>query len=216
MLDAEGLAVADVEMVPIGADLDVAALRPMFEAAAELGADRLNCAGDDPDRARLTDRFAAIAALAAEHRMTVDLEFMRWRAVGTLADAVAVVAASGAANAGVLVDALHLVRSGGTVAEVAAAAERVANLQLCDAGLSPPADGDYIAEARNHRLPPGSGSLPLIELLAAISPRTGLSIEVPCPKDLRNRPVEHLIALRRAAEDLLRRRPTGEAGRTGV
>lgn len=211
-----GLRVGDVEMVTIGPDLDVPGLRPMFEAAAELGADRLNCAGDDPDPSRIVERFAAIAAMAAEHGMTVDLEFMRWRPIGTFADAARVVRASGAANAGVLVDALHLFRSGGSVATVAADAALVRTLQICDAPLAHPADGDYLAEARNHRLAPGDGHLPLVALLGVLNPTTRVSIEVPCPESSRSDPLAHLMPIRQKTETILRAAASGSAGVAGA
>ena len=47
--------------------------------------------------------------------MAVDLENMGWRPVRTFSDSLAVVEAAGAKNAGVLVDALHFYRNGGTV-----------------------------------------------------------------------------------------------------
>lgn len=67
-------------------------------------------------------------------------------------------------NGKVLIDALHLFRSGGTVADVQAMdAHLIGALQLCDAPLQGPDPSDtpaILAEARAGRLPPLEGELP--------------------------------------------------------
>ena len=49
-------------------------------------------------------------------------------------------------------------------------------VQICDALLEPPAD--LIHEARHQRLAPGSGELPLAELLACLDADVTISVEV--------------------------------------
>ena len=90
-----------------------------------------------------------------------------------------IVATSGVTNGGVLVDNLHLSRSGSSVAEVQALPiELFPYLQICDALAEPPADfGGLLDEALNGRLCPGEGSLPIVELLQAV-PNVPLSFEV--------------------------------------
>ncbi len=112
--------------------------------------------------------------------MTVDLEFMPFRALATLGQALAAVSAAGRDNVAVMVDALHLARSGGVPADVAAAdPRRLAVLQLCDAPLAAPARHLLADEAREGRLLPGRGGLPLEALLAAMPPDALLACEVP-------------------------------------
>lgn len=180
-LQDNGIRVHDVEIVTIGADFDPAALVPVLESAAELGAASLSVCADDPDRGRLADRFAALCELAARHAVAVDLEWMGWRAVRTLGDALDVVTRAGHPNGRVLVDALHLKRNGGTPADIAAVPPAlIRSVQLCDAGSAAPVGTDaIIAEARGGRLPPGEGVLPLAELLAALPAHANLSLEVP-------------------------------------
>jgi len=182
VLRNEGVSVREVEFVEITPGLDVSSIAPMLEAAAELGATSLTVSGDDPDARRLAARFAALCALADPYRLRVEIEFMRWRATATLADAVAVVEAAGAPNGGVLVDALHLIRSGGDPAALRAVAPaRLCSLQLCDAPLhSPPPEG-IVAEARAGRLPPGRGELPLSDILRAMPADAAVSAEMPMP-----------------------------------
>jgi sugar phosphate isomerase/epimerase len=113
------------------------------------------------------------------------LEFIPFTAVPRLETAAAVVRAAAQPAAGVLVDPLHLRRSGGTPAQVAALAaanpELLPYAQLCDAPLAPPPDGIrglYREAVRDRRLP-GEGELPLRELLAALPAGIPLSVEAP-------------------------------------
>lgn len=180
-LDGEGMRVHDIEIATIGEGFDPSMLAPVLASAAELGAEALSVCADDPDRARLVDRFAALCDLAAGHGVAVDLEWMGWRAVRTLGDALDVVTRAGRPNGRILVDALHLQRNGGAPADIAAApAGLVRSVQLCDARAEAPVGADaIIAEARTGRLPPGEGALPLAELLAALPAQANLSLEVP-------------------------------------
>jgi sugar phosphate isomerase/epimerase len=84
-------------------------------------------------------------------------------------------------DAGVLIDALHLARTGGVPADVAALPPNlVRSVQLCDGpAASPRTVGEIVAEARGKRLPPGAGELPLSDLLQAVPNDVALSIEAP-------------------------------------
>jgi len=105
---------------------------------------------------------------------------MRWRAVGNLAQARQIVEGAGQANGGILVDALHLFRSGGDVAMLADIDPRwLRAVQLCDAPLLAPPEALIITEAREGRLPPGQGQLPLAGLLAALPKDVQVSVEMP-------------------------------------
>ena len=177
-----GLSVLDLEVVRIVPGDDADATRRLVDQGAEVGAEFLLVVSDDPDRARTIDRFAETAAVAAEAGMGTALEFMRFTAVPTLADALEVVAAAGAPASGVVVDPLHLARSGGSPGDVASTDPRLLPYaQLCDApGDAPgdPTDASLLAdEARHGRLLPGSGDLPLGELVAALPP-VPLSVEI--------------------------------------
>ncbi|MGH7042792.1 MAG: sugar phosphate isomerase/epimerase family protein [Acetobacteraceae bacterium] len=180
-MDGDGVRVHDIEIVTIDRDFDPATLAPVLDQAAALGARRLSACGEDPDRARLVARFAALCELAASYGIGVDLEWMGWRVIATLADAIAVVTACAQPNAAVLVDALHLARNGGVPDDVRALpAGLVRSAQLCDAPTAAPASrAAIIAEARGARLAPGAGALPLSALLDALPEDTILSCEIP-------------------------------------
>jgi sugar phosphate isomerase/epimerase len=176
-----GIRVYDIEFVTIDADFEPERLKPMLESAAELGARRVSLCGDDPDRVRLVSNFAALCDLADGYGMGVDIEIMAWRQVSTLRIATEVVRDAGRQNGGVLVDALHLSRSGSDPVELRKTPRGfIRSAQLCDAPTVRPATtAAIIQEARGGRLPPGEGALPLRRLLAELSDDVTLSVEVP-------------------------------------
>lgn len=180
-LDGEGIVVHDIEIATIAPGFDPGALAPVLESAAGLGARRLSVCADEPDRGRLTARFAELCDLAAGFGVGVDLEWMAWRAVRRLADALEVVTAAGRPDAGVLVDALHLFRTGGSPADLRAVPPGLLrSVQLCDAGATAPVGTEaIIAEARSGRLPPGEGVLDLDALMTELPAGAVLSAEVP-------------------------------------
>lgn len=172
--------VRTIEMISLSRETTAAALRAVLEAGARIGATRVLCTGNDPDMTVVSDAFATLCAAAAEFGMGADLEFMRFRSVQTLWQACDVVDRAGADNGAIVLDCLHLIRSGGTADEVAALpAGRIGNLQVCDAPVaSPPAEG-LATEARENRLPPGEGGLPLEDLIRAAGPVEAVDAEVP-------------------------------------
>ncbi|HEY2607186.1 sugar phosphate isomerase/epimerase family protein [Paraburkholderia sp. RL18-085-BIA-A] len=208
LLADEGMTVHDVEFIPVRPDIDVASYAPMFDAAADLGAQCVTVSGDDPDAARLAANLAALCELAAQYGLRVDLEFMRWRHVGTLKQARATVERAGSANLAILVDALHLARSGGSPDDLRALPDGMLRaVQLCDASQDEPVGDDAtILEARTGRLPPGSGVLPLTGLLAALPAGTTLGVEMPLPSLPAKDRLELAYQSTRALIDVARRR----------
>jgi sugar phosphate isomerase/epimerase len=184
-LHDRGVGVLDVEALRLRATVSRDDLMPALEAAAALGAHHLLVVGDEPDAGRLADALHSVAELAAPLDVRPVLEFVPFTAVSTLAIAVSVVRAAGHPAAGVLVDPLHLCRSGGVPADVARVAAVRQDLlpyaQLCDAPLAAAPDGMrglYREAVRDRRLP-GEGELPLRELLATLPPAIPLSVEIP-------------------------------------
>jgi len=181
LLDDHGMTVREVEFIPILPEIVVPSYEAMFEAAAGLGAQTVTVSGDDSDFSRLVSNFVALCDLAAGFGLRIDLEFMRWRHVGTLGDARRVLEAAARPNGSILVDALHLMRSGGTPADVSELpAAYLHAVQICDApAVSPVGDDAIIREAREGRLPPGHGALPLAGLLRSLPSHTLISAEMP-------------------------------------
>jgi sugar phosphate isomerase/epimerase len=178
-LDDTGVSLFDAASCRIEPDTVDGQFAPALETAAYLGARMVNVNGNDPDRGRLTDRFAALCELAAAHGLGIGLEFMMATQVKTLGDALALIASAGAANAAVTLDALHLARSGGTPADVAALdAAQLSYVQLCDGPAELPPQG-YAWEAGTERLLPGDGELPVAALVQAVGPGVLLGVEAP-------------------------------------
>lgn len=177
-LAASGLSVFYIEIVFLDRHLDVASLRPMFEAGAALRAGRIVVAGTDPDFSIVAEKLAQVCDLARTFGMAVDLEFMPYQPVRTLADALDVIARSGRSNAHVLLDVLHFYRSGSRLDDLLDVDPRLlGSFQLCDAPTEPPADLAF--EARNARLLPGQGGLDIHALMDLLPADLPLGLEVP-------------------------------------
>lgn len=159
-----------IDMRNTGGDLDM---------MAELGARAISACGLDPDRARCLDQLAVLTEMAAERGMRTSIEFVASLPIGTLADALAGVAHVGRPEIGLVIDAMHLFRSGGTAADVAALDPAlIRHVQICDAPIVPVID-DYGHEASFERLCPGAGELPLAELMAVLPPGAEIGLEIP-------------------------------------
>lgn len=159
---------------------EVSALRPALECAAGLGAWAVNVLHYDRDAGRRIETFSAFCELAREYGLNVVLEFFPQSQVKSLREALELVGhVDMPGKVGVNVDLLHLIRSGGTLEELASApADRILYGQFCDA----PAVCDpqqWEAEASTGRLLPGEGELDLAGFARALPPACRASIEAP-------------------------------------
>jgi sugar phosphate isomerase/epimerase len=175
-----GLAALDIEPVIFGrGDHHGAAV---IDAAAALGARFLLVASGPAERSEVVDQLGALGDLAATHApdLTLVLEFLPIFSVATLADAAGIVTELDRPNLGVLVDTLHLARSGGMPADLAGYDRAMfPYLQLADATAAP-ADATLAGlreEALHGRLLPGDGELPLSDALDAL-PGVPISVEL--------------------------------------
>jgi sugar phosphate isomerase/epimerase len=209
ILDGEGLRVTELEWVGLDGTNDINAFRPGLEIGARFGGRHLCAVSTDPDPIRAVDAFAALCALAAEHGMIVDIEFVPFTAVRTIAEAATLVRASRAANAGILLDAMHWLRGGGTIADIVPHGALVRQVQLCDAPTEAPASkGDRIRETLQARLLPGEGGCDLAALLAVAQPAVPFSLEVPNRARLAEEGAVHYA---RRVHDAARRVSSGAA-----
>jgi sugar phosphate isomerase/epimerase len=177
-----GLPVLDVEVFRLREGTRALEAEPLVAAGAELGARFLLCTVEDPERTRRAQGFAALCALASSYGLTCMVEPMVFSAVRTPAEADDLLHRAGRPDAGILVDALHLFRAGGAVADVAALDPGLLPYaQLCDAtGTGPaPSREAAVREAVGQRLAPGEGDLPLAALLEALPPGAPVSVEAP-------------------------------------
>ncbi len=177
-LDNTGVVALDIEpIIPSEDGNDFA--EQLIEAAAVIGARHILFTSRLKDQARTTDRYQQVCEMALPHGIKVVCEFLPIFPLNTLSKAAEIVAKSRATNGGVLIDNLHLSRSGSSIEEVQAMpTELFPYLQICDAPAERPADfGALLDEALNGRLCPGEGSLPIAELLRGV-PVVPLSFEV--------------------------------------
>ena len=180
-LDATGITVADLEVVALRPETEIAGFSAFFETGARLGASHILVAHYDPDPSRFRDRYAAFCEAAAPYGLTADLEFMPWTCAPDLATARSIVAQVGQPNAGVLVDALHFDRSRSSIDELARVPAHLLHYwQMCDAPAERPATTDaMIHAARHERMFPGKGGIDLVSLARAMPAEITISLEVP-------------------------------------
>lgn len=177
----DGVAISNISAYQFYPDVGWEHLAPAIDTGHALGAGIMVVNGFDPDLSRFADRLARYAEAAASAGMRVALEFLPYSAVRNLAQARAIVERSAAPACGLLLDALHLARSGGTPADLAALQPaEVVFAQLCDARSQAPDTSDeaLMQEARTARLPAGTGELPLDAFLDALPAGTEVEYEV--------------------------------------
>ena len=175
-----GVSLLDAEVASLTATTTQEELSAMVDVAAELGFEFIQTVSEDADEQRASDNLRMLADLAGDAGLGVALEFMRFRQLATLHQAVHLIDLTGRGNVGLVVDALHLARSGGTAADLALIPTHlIALAQLCDAPATAPSLDELPAEARQGRLFPGMGGLPLTDFLDALPNGVPLSIEVP-------------------------------------
>lgn len=182
-LNETGLAVIEIGVFPVKPDLDVEALAPVLSFSHKIGAQFLTCPVEDASKQRRLQTLARLCELAESCALDVLVEFNPYSACASLSEAAELVSACGRPNARLLIDALHLSRSGGKPADLLTIdPELIALVHLCDA--PPPPDLSRSAdelrrESRTARLYPGEGALWLGELLDYLPVGTPLSVEAP-------------------------------------
>jgi len=180
-----GVGVFDLEIIRIAEGFDLNAYVPLLETGAALKAKAVLVAGDDPLESRLADNYARLCETMQPYGMTADLEFMPWTAVPDANSALRVVDAAGRpANAGILVDALHVGRSNTTLADIRALPRDLLHYaQICDATTTAQMGRAFTVEemihtARCERLLPGEGGIDVKGLFEALPPDLPVSVEV--------------------------------------
>jgi sugar phosphate isomerase/epimerase len=179
-----GIAAFSATGIWLAPDFAVAQVEPALATIAALGAGHCLAAGYDDDWPRLTANFVALCEAAARYRLTIAVEFMPYLPVKNVADAARLLRDAAQPNAGMIVDALHLARSGGTPADLAIVPpSQIAYVQLCDAPRVRPAVMERRDESLHNRLYPGAGELPLFELMDALPREVTIDLEAPCAAD---------------------------------
>lgn len=191
-LASTGMVVQDVEIISITPDTSAAVYEPLLEVGARLGARFFNVMVTDTDVNRAHDTFAALCQRAMPYGLRPCMEGISYTAVRDLATANRVLDGTGG---GLIVDPLHLQRSGDDVVDLLRVEPAALGyLQLCDGPLEVPAAipvpkrmprgqpvGDNVRqlESRAARQLPGEGEMPVVDLTAALPPDLPVSVEAP-------------------------------------
>ena len=183
---ATGVEILYVELALLRRDKPVRDMLPMLETGAALGARRVLAVGDDTDFSAVAERLAELCALAKPFNLAIDLEFMPFKPVTSLDDAVRVLQMAGhPANGCILLDALHFYRSNSSHAQLRALDPKlIGTFQICDAPAVAPTTVEGLTfEARQRRLLPGHGGLDLRALMTAMPAGLEVGVEVPLALD---------------------------------
>jgi len=205
-LAATGMKILDMEAVWLLPETDVSSLRPVLDTTVELGARHLIVCNNDPDHSRAVDNLARLCEASEARGLRVMLEFLPYTELRSLADAYALLEEVKPANAGILVDAVHLSRSGGSPADLALYDPALFSfVHLCDVPAAPPPFEGLRAEARGGRLYPGEGGLWLEEFVRAFPADTAFAVEAPSSRHAALPPVERAKVAADACRALLAR-----------
>ncbi len=175
---ATGVSVHNIDVFSLGPETRIETFAAALDLGAEIGADRLTALVQDPDLGRAAAISAELSEAAQSRGIKVSIEFMKFSALRSIRAGADFVANAGHPNLSLLVDPLHLMRTGGTISDVQAIDPAfIGAAQFCDGPLSAPANA--FAEAVEDRGIPGEGAFPLADFLAALSEDCPVDIEVP-------------------------------------
>ena len=154
------------------------------EAARRIGAPLISQGCFEPDRARLRAMLRDYGQAAHEAGLRIALEFMPMSDLKTLPETLELIAHCGLDNIGLLIDTLHLARSGGTAQDSAATdPQRIYLTQICDAPAQLASGSTLYDEAMTGRLYPGDGQLDLAGYLRALPADSEIECETPAVAD---------------------------------
>ena len=181
-LAATGIPALDVEVVWIKPGSSLDAHRKVLDVGAELGAKNVLCVSSDPDMGATAATLAALCRHAEGSGIRVALEFGVFTEVKNLAMARGVIAQVAHPLAAILIDPIHVDRSGTIVAEIAALDPALLPYaQICDARAERPDPADFnavIVDAIDLREQCGEGALPLAAMVSALPAGIPLSVEL--------------------------------------
>ena len=150
-----------------------------LDLMAEIGAQRINGVGMDPEPERCREDLVQLAEMTAARGMHFTMEFCPVFTIATLDTTLALVDTIGRERSSVLIDTMHFFRSGGTLEQLRALDPAlIGYVQLADCHMGPVGE-DYMAEAMFARELPGRGNLPLAEFIAALPTDLPVSVEIP-------------------------------------
>lgn len=177
-----GLELLDVEVIWIKPGDSLDAHKAVIDIGAALGAKNVLCVSSDPDAGRTAGHLSALCEHAEGCAMRVALEFGIFTEVKSLPAALSILDAVAHPLRALLVDPIHVDRSGTTADDIAAVPRALLPYaQFCDAPAKRPDPADFnaiISDAIDLREQCGEGGLPLEDLYRALPKGIPLSIEL--------------------------------------
>lgn len=182
ILSGSGLELVDVEVIWLKPDSDMDMHRRSIDIGMELGAKNVLCVSSDPDMGATAARLAALCEQAEPTGMRVALEFGIFTEVKNLRMAMGVLDKVAHPLRAVLIDPIHVDRSGTHALEIAAVPEALLPYaQFCDAPAkrpNPEIFEDVITDAIDLRAQCGEGGLDLAAIYNVLPTGIPLSIEL--------------------------------------
>ena len=172
-----GVVIALGEGTRVAPGVEAESYAAQFDVHAELGTERINAICTEPDMARAIDQYGILSDMVLARGMDFLIEFAPPQAINTWPMALQVADALGHDRCGMMVDSMHLYRSGATTEDMARLPIRYA--QRADAPLLAPEGLTYLQEAMFARQLPGEGQLPLADWIAALPADCPIGLEVP-------------------------------------
>ncbi len=180
-MKAAGIGLHNIECFNLTPDSNFDDFAVALACGQELGAKTATAiAFENGDRADVLAQYRRLCDMAAEMGIRVNVEFFALaRSMCSLDLAADLVRDSGRANAGIMVDILHLIRTGSSIAALEA-------LDPALIGGAQISDGPLIADAATaedesgaNRMVPGTGEFPLRAFLAALPENIVVGVEAP-------------------------------------
>lgn len=176
-----GICALDLEVIWLQPGEPLTTHDAMIELGLELGVHNILCVSSEPEIARTKMRFEHLCRKAEEGNTRIMLEFLAITQIRSLQQALDVVQDVDHPAGGILVDTLHLHRTGGSASDLGHIDPLLMPyIQLCDASadLKDSSPEGLIEDALFLRKLPGEGDLPLGEILSQFAPKLPISLEI--------------------------------------
>lgn len=179
LLADTGMSVHSLEAFDLTSPQAMLQARPAIELGARLGAKAvLALHYANPDRAQAVEALGVLAEEAWRCGLGVNVEPVAMGKTRTLAEARDLIRDADV-DAGILFDAYHFVRMGGTVEDIAGIDRALIRYVQINDGPRNLSEAEWTAESVCERLYPGDGEFPLAELLRALPHDVPWGIESP-------------------------------------
>ncbi|OUV77217.1 MAG: hypothetical protein CBC90_06305 [Acidimicrobiaceae bacterium TMED130] len=178
-IDDTGIKVVDMEVIRLGKDRDDG--EALVNAAHEIGATNILVVSSFDSAQETADRLSKLCSLAEKGNISICLEFMKFTSVKSLSEALEVINLVDAQNVGILLDLLHVARSGTSFKEIRACnPDLFPYVQWCDGTKNPVgwSNSELVRDALDDRLIPCHGELDALDFESLFDIEVPFSVEV--------------------------------------